>query len=72
MFSLKPSEKSNRQNYFTVSNTAKRVENENASGTLSEWKLLSVYACKRCKQTVSSTIGLLSDSYALVLSLSSI
>jgi len=58
-----------RRNYFTVSNTAKQVEN--ASGKLRlKWHSVRTQSTfgvyKRCKQTVSSTIGLLRDSYALV------
>ena len=50
--------------YFAESNTAKRVEN--ASGTVCERKVLFV-VYKRCKtNSISSTIGLLSDSYAIV------
>jgi len=62
-------EKRNRRNHCMVSSTAKRIEN--VSGTfLRQWYSVrrnctsGVY--ERCKQTVSSTIGLLSDSYALV------
>jgi len=71
MYSLatKSSEKTNRRNYFTVSNMTKW--HRNAGSILRrQWHSVRTQSTSgvynRCKQTESSTVDLLSDSHAFV------